>query len=138
MATSLSKAREIVNKRFSNLDEFRSKCFHGRELVEREEFRSIVGFDGELDPHVGVVLALTYKRPDPFEPYTELEFRSVVQDTLRKGQFIHFDGLKSNFKSRKPISGQNVGYLERGESLKAMKSIKIPLLGEIKMMLIDK
>lgn len=97
-----------------------------------------MSFDGELDPHIGVVLALTFKRPDPFEPYTELEFRSVVQDTLRKAQFIHFDGLKSNFKSRKLIADQDVGYLVREESMKAMKSTKVPLSLEIISMLLDK
>lgn len=97
-----------------------------------------MSFDGELDPHIGVVLALSFKRPDPFEPYTELEFRSVVQDTLRKAQFIHFDGLKSNFKSRKSISDQDVGYLVREESMKAMKSTKVPLSLEIIDMLLDK
>lgn len=138
MTTSKNKAREIINNRFQSLEEFRTKSFQDRELVEREEFRNIMSFEGELDPHIGVVLAVVYKRPDPFEPHTELEFRSTVQDTLRKKQFIHFDGLKSNFKSRKSSSDQMDGYLVLDESIKAMKSTKVPLSMDITIMLLNK
>jgi hypothetical protein len=98
--------------------------------VERDEFRKIVSFEGALDPHIGVVLSLTHKRPDPFEPYSDDTFKSVVQDTLRRAMFIHFDGLKSNLRIRKSITdrGEFVG---REESIKGMKSNKVPLSWEI-------
>lgn len=105
--------------------------------MEREEFRKIVSFDGEVDPHLVVVLAVTYKRPDPFEPFSELVFRSVVQDTLRKARFIHFDAFESNLKFRRSVSNP-AEYISREESIKAMKSNKIPLSWNIILMLLNK
>jgi len=97
-----------------------------------------VSFGGELDPHIGVVLSLTHKRLDPFEPFTDHVLRSVVQDALRKAGFIHFDGLKSNFKSRKSAFGRHAIYMGREESIKAMKSNKVPLSWEIISILFDR
>lgn len=100
-------------------------------MVDKDEFRNVLSFGGALDAHVGIVFSLTYKRPEPFEPYTDQVLRSVVQDTLRKAQFVHFDGLKSNFKSRKLITDRGGAYLGRDESAKAIKSNKLPLSWEI-------
>jgi len=139
LATLKSKTLETIDGRFASLDEFRTECFQGRELVDRDEFRNIMSFGGALDPHVGVVFALMHKRPDPYEPFTDHVLRSVVQDALRKAQFIHFDGLKSNFKSRKSIYDRHgTSYTRREESIKAMKSNKVPLSWEIINILFDK
>jgi len=132
-----SKTRELIKNRFQSLDEFRSKYFQDRDLVERDEFKNVLSFEGELNPHIGVVLALKHKRPDPFEPYTDDVLRSVVQDELRKNGFIHFDGLKSNLRSRKSISDR-VGYVVCSEVSKAMKSNKVPLSEEITCILVNK
>jgi len=105
--------------------------------VDRDEFRNILSFEGELDPHIGAVISLMHKRPDPFEPFTDNVFRSVVQAEMRKKCFIHFDGLKNNFRSRKSKSDE-VGYIVCSEAIKAMKSNKISLSEEITSILINK
>lgn len=135
--TSKSQVLESIKKRYRDLDEFQWKCFKGQELVEREEFRKIVSFDGDVDPHHVVVLAVTYKRPDPFEPFSELSFRSVVQDTLRKARFIHFDAFESNLKLRRSVSNP-AEFVSREQSIKAIKSNKIPLCWDIILMLLNK
>lgn len=78
-----------------------------------------------------------HKQSDPYEPFSEPTLRSVVQDILRKSQFLHFDGLKSNFKSRKSVSDAE-GCIGRKESIKAMKSSKVPLNSEITNILLNK
>lgn len=133
-----NKTLELINRLFPSLDEFRTKCFQDRELVTRAEFMNIMAFDGQLDRHTGAVFALIYRRPDPFEPFTYEVLRSVIQDTLRRAQFIHFDGLKSNFRSRKSIYDRESVYIEREEAIKAMKSNKIPLNMDITNILLDK
>jgi len=105
--------------------------------VDRDEFRNVLSFDGELDPHTGAVLSLIHKRPDPFEPFTDDVLRSVVQSEMRKNCFIHFDGLKNNLRSRKSRSDQ-IGYIECSEAIKAMKSNKISLSEEITNILVNK
>uniref|UniRef100_A0A2S2P737 EF-hand domain-containing family member C2 n=1 Tax=Schizaphis graminum TaxID=13262 RepID=A0A2S2P737_SCHGA len=131
------KTREQINNRFQSLDEFRTKYFQDRELVDRNEFREVLSFGGELNPQIGVVLALKHKRPDPYEPFTDDVLRSSVQDAMRKGGFIHFDGLKNNFRSRKSRSDK-VGYIACTEVIKAMKSNKVPLNEEITNILVNK
>lgn len=130
MKTANKKVREAVANGFSSLEEFRTKHFQEKAFVEREEFRKIVSFEGAVDAHVGVVLSLMHKRPDPFEPYSDQTFKSVVQDTLRRAMFIHFDGLKNNLRVRKSIPDRDE-YVEREECIKAMKSNKVPLHWEI-------
>lgn len=105
--------------------------------MEREEFRKIMSFDGKLDPHIAVAAALIHKRPDPFEPFTDNVFRSVVQDTLRRAGFMHFDGLKCNFRKRGSITNRDK-YLVLEETIKAFKSNKIPLSWEIAKILLNK
>jgi len=105
--------------------------------VDRDEFRNVLSFGGELDPHIGVVLSLMHKRPDPFEPFTDNVLRSVVQREMRKDNFIHFDGLKNNFRSRKSKSDE-VGYIVCSEAIKAMKSNRISLSEEIRSILVNK
>ncbi|CAI6358946.1 unnamed protein product [Macrosiphum euphorbiae] len=137
LVTVRSKTREMINSRFSSLDEFRMEYFQDRELVDRDEFRKVLSFEGELDPHNAVVLSLMHKRPDPFEPYTDNVLRSVVQREMRKDCFIHFDGLKNNFRSRKSKSDE-VGYIVCSEAIKAMKSNRISLSEEIRSILVNK
>lgn len=137
MEIARSKTREQINNRFQSLDEFRTKYFQDRELVDRDEFREVLSFEGELNPHIAVVLALKHKRPDPYEPFTDDVLRSSVQDAMRKGGFIHFDGLKNNFRSRKSRSDK-VGYIVCTEIIKAMKSNKVPLNEEITSILVNK
>lgn len=127
----------MINSRFSSLDEFRMEYFQDRELVDRDEFRKVLSFEGELDPHIAVVLSLMHKRPDPFEPFTDNVLRSVVQREMRKDCFIHFDGLKNNFRSRKSKSDE-VGYIVCSEAIKAMKSNRISLSEEIRSILVNK
>lgn len=127
----------MINNRFSSLDEFRTKYFQDRELVDRDEFRNVLSFEGELNPHIGAVLSLMHKRPDPFEPFTDNVLRSVVQAEMRKNGFIHFDGLKNNFRSRKSKS-DDVGYIVCSEAIKAMKSNRISLSEEITSILVNK
>lgn len=127
----------MINNRFSSLDEFRTKYFQDRELVDRDEFRNVLSFDGELDSHSGAVLSLIHKRPDPYEPFTDDVLRSVVQSEMRKSCFIHFDGLKFNFRSRKSKSDQ-VGYIECSAAIKAMKSNRISLSEEITNILVNR
>lgn len=131
------KALELINRRFPSLDEFRVKFFQDRKLVEREEFRNAISFDGELDPHTTAVFAFVHKRKDPFEPFSDQVFQSVVQDTLRRVRFVQFDGLKSNFRKRGAKTDQN-NYLGREEAIKAMKSNKFPLPWDIANTLLDK
>lgn len=131
------KTLELINSRFQSLDEFRVKCFQGRKLVEREEFRSTISFDGELDPHTTAVFALVHKHPDPFEPFSDQVYQSVVQDTLRRAQFVQFDGLRCNFRKRSANANQE-NYLEREETIKAMKSNKVPLSWDVANILLDK
>lgn len=137
MAAVRNKTRELINNQFQSLDEFRTKYFQDRELVDRDEFRNILHFEGKLDPHIGVVLALMHKRPDPFEPFTDDVLRSAVQDEMRKHGFIHFDGLKFNFRSRKSRTDPE-GYIAYSEATKAMKSNKIALNEEITGILLNK
>ncbi|XP_001949545.2 EF-hand domain-containing family member C2-like [Acyrthosiphon pisum] len=137
LAAVRSKTREMINSRFSSLEKFRTEYFQDRELVDRDEFRKVLSFDGELDPHIGVVLSLIHKRPDPFEPFTDNVLRSVVQREMRKDCFIHFDGLKNNFRSRKSKSDE-VGYIVCSEAIKAMKSNRISLSEEIRSILVNK
>lgn len=131
------KTRELINSRFQSLDEFRVKCFQGRKLIEREEFRNIISFDGGLDPHTTAVFASVHKRQEPFEPFSDQVFQSVVQDTLRRARFVQFDGLRCNFRKRGANANQEK-YLEREESFKAMKSNKVPLSWDIANILFDK
>lgn len=132
------KTLRFINDRFPSLDEFRKKSFQSRELVDRDEFMKTMTFDNELDPHIGAVFALIHRRPDPFEPFTNETFRSVIQDTLKRARFIHFDGLKSNFKGRKSIYDRESVYIDREQATKAMKSNKIPLNEEITNILFNK
>lgn len=132
------KTLQFINDQFPSIDEFRTKSFQGRELVARNEFMKIMNFNNQLDPHIGAVFALIHRRLDPFEPFTNEIFRSVVQDTLKKAQFIHFDGLKSNFKGRKSIYDRESVYIDREQATKAMKSNKIPLNVEIINILFNK
>jgi len=105
--------------------------------VDRDDIKNVLSFAGELDPHIGAVLSLMHKRPDPFEPFTDDVFRSAVQREMRKDCFIHFDGLKNNFRSRKSKSDE-VGYIVCSEAIKAMKSNRIPLSEEITNILVNK
>lgn len=131
-------ARGAIDERFSSLEEFRTKHFQDRSLVDREEFRNIMSFDGALDPHAAVVLSLAHKRPDPFEPYSDDTFRSVVQDTMRREMFIHFDGLKNNLRVRRGGTGLEEGLVDREQSIKAMKSNKVPLSEEMRTKLLNR
>lgn len=132
-----TKTRELINSRFQNLDEFRAKCFQGQTLVEKEEFKNIISFDGELDPHATTIFAFLHRRQDPFESFSDHMFKSVVQDTLRRAQFVQFDGLRCNFSKRKASSNQE-NCLGREEMIKAMKSNKVPLSWDIANILLNK
>lgn len=125
------KVRELIDNRFSSLEEFQMKNFQERTLVDREEFMKIVSFEGALDPHAAAVLSLMHKRLDPFEPYSDNTFKSVVQDTLKRAMFIHFDGLENNLRIRKKLIPNREEFVEREESVKSMKSNKVPLSWEI-------
>lgn len=130
VAILTEKTRQAIEGRYQSLDDFRTKCFQDRELVDRDEFRDALRFDGQLSPHVGVVFAMLHKRLDPFEPVTTQMFRSSVQDALKRAGFMHFEGLLSNFKRRMNKSDRE-GHIGHVEWTKAMKSSKVPLSSEI-------
>ncbi|VVC29889.1 Uncharacterised domain DM10,Domain of unknown function DUF1126,EF-hand domain pair [Cinara cedri] len=124
------KTHSFIKERFQSIDEFFTQAFQDRELVNRDEFRQIMSFNKKLDDHTGVVLAFIYKRKEPYEPYTSNDFQNVVQDILRRAQFIHFDGLKRNLRSRK-LTSDKKDYVLIKEAIKAVKSCKIPLSSEV-------
>lgn len=140
LAAAADRAHRSIDCRFGGPAAYWTTRFGDRPLVDSDEFRRALCADAALDEHAAAVLALAHKRPGPFEPHTELEFRSAVQDTLRKAQFVHFDGLRSNFASRKWIvdRGAAAGRLNRVQSAKAVKSSRLPLSVEIVRMLFDK
>lgn len=121
----------------SDVDTFNEKYFQRRNEIERREFIEIMSNHlPKLNLHGVFVLALQYKIHENHKEVSDIVFKSILQDELKRVLFAGFDGLEINFKQRN--LDKKDGYLERSDAFKALKSTKLPFSTEIINMLLDR
>ncbi|XP_050544262.1 EF-hand domain-containing family member C2-like [Daktulosphaira vitifoliae] len=129
---------DLINTEGSNINKFYDKCFQNRPLVPREIFRQVLHdeFKNELSQHAIAVFALIYKKVERFKEVTDEMFQRVVQNELRRAFFRNFDCLDIAMKQRN--IHQINGVLDHDETLKILKTNRVPLLPEIQNRLLTK
>lgn len=120
-----------------DIDTYNEKHFKYKNEINRQEFIEIMSNNlPKLNLHSILILALKYKKHENEKDVSDIIFRSILQDELKRELFVGFDGLEINFKQRN--LDKKDGYLERSDAFKALKSTKLPYSTEIINMLLDR
>ncbi|XP_050539313.1 EF-hand domain-containing family member C2-like isoform X2 [Daktulosphaira vitifoliae] len=131
----MNQVSEIIEP---DIDRIYTEDFESRDLIERTKFVDIMTKRlCRLSQHSILVIALQYKKLDDKCQLYNDKLRSIVHDELKRHLFESFDGLAINFKKRNYYNKSD-GYLDRDNTMKALKSSKIPLSDEIIEMLLKK